>query len=91
MCYVFETFQNLRLKQCKLDPVHFYTASGSAWQVPLKTTEYIFCEYEARVEDCELFLVSFLETDTLLMFEKGIQGRGDDPKPADTWVCMGKC
>ena len=42
---VFETFRNTCLKHYKLDPVHFYTAPGLAWQALLKTAvEY--CEHE---------------------------------------------
>ena len=35
---VFETFLNTCLKNYKLDPAHFYTALGLAWQALLKTT-----------------------------------------------------
>ena len=34
---IFETFPNVSLKNYKLDPTHFYTASGLAWQILLKT------------------------------------------------------
>ena len=41
---VFEAFRNTCLGHCKLDPAHFYTAPGLAWQALLKTaTEY--CEH----------------------------------------------
>ena len=33
---VFETFRNACLKNYKLDPAHFYTAPGLAWQAFLK-------------------------------------------------------
>ena len=76
---VFETFRNTCLKNYKLDPVHFYTAPGLAWQVLLKiATEY--CEHEQRRKDCELcpdkFRLELLtDIDMLMMFEKGIRGR----------------
>ena len=42
---VFEKFRNTCLKNYKLDPAHFYTAPGLAWQALLKTaTEH--CEHE---------------------------------------------
>ena len=75
---VFETFRNTYLKNYKLDPAHFYTAPGLAWQALLKTaTEY--CEHEKRRKDCELcpdeFRLELLpDTDMLLMVEKGIRG-----------------
>ena len=34
---VFETFWNTCFKNYRLDPAHFYTAPGLAWQVLLKT------------------------------------------------------
>ena len=42
---VFETFRNTCLKNCKLDPAHFYTAPGLALQALLKTTPE-YCEHE---------------------------------------------
>ena len=76
---VFKTFWNTCLKHYKLDPAHFYTAPGLAWQALLKTaTEY--CEHEKRCKDCELcpneFRLGLLtDTDMLLMFEQGIRGK----------------
>ena len=50
---VFETFRNTCSKNYKLDPVHFYTVAGLAWQAILKTaTEY--CEHEKRHKESEL-------------------------------------
>ena len=33
---VFEAFRNTYLKHYKLDPAHFYTIPGLAWQISLK-------------------------------------------------------
>ena len=57
---VFENFRDLCLKIYRLDPVHYYTTPGLAWDACLKTT------------DINLELLSDL--DMLLMFEKGIRG-----------------
>ena len=48
---VFETFRNTYLEHYKLDPVHFYTAPGLAWQALLKTASE-YCEHEAKRKDC---------------------------------------
>ena len=75
---VFETFRSTCLKSYKLDPAHFYTAPGLAWQALLKrTAEY--CEHEKRRKECELcpdeFRLELLtDIDMLLMVEKGIRG-----------------
>ena len=75
---VFETFRDTCLSHCKLDPAHFYTASGLAWQALLKiATEY--CEHEKKRKGCELSLDEFrlellTDTDMLLMVEKYIRG-----------------
>ena len=60
-----------------MDPAHFYTAPGLAWQALLKTTAEYF-EHEKRCKDCELCLDEFrlellTDIDMLLMFEKGIR------------------
>ena len=73
---VFETFRNTCLKNSKLDPAHFYTAPGLAWQALLKTAAEC-SEHEERREDCELcpdeFRLELLtDIDMLLMVEKGI-------------------
>ena len=73
---VFETFWNTCLKNYKLDPAHFYTAPGLAWQALLKTAAEC-CEHEKRRKDCELYPDEFrlkllTDIDMLLMFEKGI-------------------
>ena len=74
---VFEAFRNTCLENYKLDPAHFYTAPGLAWQALLKTAvEY--CEHEKKRKDCELssdeFKLELLtDIDILLVAEKGIR------------------
>ena len=57
---VFENFRDICIKNYNLDPAHYYTAPGLAWDAALKVT---------RVE---LELLS--DIDILLMVEKGIRG-----------------
>ena len=57
---VFENFRNLCLEIYKLDPAHYFTAPGLAWDAALKETEV------------ELQLST--DIDMLLMIEKGIRG-----------------
>ena len=57
---VFENFRDVCLQNYKLDPAHFYTAPGLAWQAALKYT------------GVKLELLT--DYDMLLMFEKGIRG-----------------
>ena len=57
---VFENFRNICIKNYKLDPAHYYTAPGLAWDAALKVTEI------------KLELLS--DIDMLLMVEKGIRG-----------------
>ena len=57
---VFENFRNLCLKNYGLDPAHYFTAPGLAWDACLKIT------------NIDLELLSDLNM--LLMFEKGIRG-----------------
>ena len=57
---VFEAFRKVFLKNYGLDPAHFYTAPGLAWKACLKKTR--------------IRLNLLLETDMLLMFERGIRG-----------------
>ena len=57
---VFETFRNTCLQHYKLDPSHFYTSPGLAWQACLKKT------------GVKLELLT--DPDMLLMFEHGIRG-----------------
>ena len=57
---VFENFRDICLKNYGLDPVHYYTAPGLAWDVMLKITKI------------NLELLS--DVDKLLMIEKGIRG-----------------
>ena len=57
---VFENFRNICLKNYELDPAHYYTAPGLAWDAALKVT------------DVSLELLS--DIDMLLMVEKGIRG-----------------
>ena len=56
---VFENFRNMCIKVCKLDPAHFLSAPGLAWQACLKKT------------GVELELIT--DPDMLLMVEKGIR------------------
>ena len=57
---VFETFWNNCLEYYKLDPAHFYTLPGFAWQ--------------ACLEKMGVRLELLTDPDMLLMFEKGIRG-----------------
>ena len=57
---VFENFSDICIKNYKLDPAHYYTAPGLAWDAALKITEV------------ELELLS--DIDMLMMFEGGIRG-----------------
>ena len=57
---VFENFRKTCLKYYKLDPCHYYTVPGLAWDACLKLTKQ------------ELQLLS--DYDMLMMFEKGIRG-----------------
>ena len=57
---VFENFRKTCLKHYKLDPAHYYTAPGLAWDACLKTTSQ-------RLE-----LLS--DYDMLMMIERGIRG-----------------
>ena len=75
---VFETFRNTCLEHYKLDPAHFYTAPGLAWQPLLKAASE-YCEHEVKRKDCtscpdEFRLELLKDIDMLLMFEKGIRG-----------------
>ena len=57
---VFENFRNLCLEIYELDPAHYYTAPGLAWDAALKKTE--------------VKLELLTDIDMLLMIEKGIRG-----------------
>ena len=57
---VFENFRKICLNNYKLDPAHYFTAPGLAWDACLKIT------------NVELELVS--DIDMLLMIEEGIRG-----------------
>ena len=57
---VFENFRDICLKNYGLDPAHYYTAPGLAWDAMLKMTKI------------NLELLS--DVDKLLMVEKGIRG-----------------
>ena len=57
---VFQNFRDICFKNYKLDPAHYYTALGLAWDAALKVTEV------------KLELLS--DMDMLLMVEKGIRG-----------------
>ena len=60
LAYVFENFRNLCLENYKLDPAHYYTAPGLAWDAALRITKV------------KLELLSNI--DMFLMVEKGIRG-----------------
>ena len=57
---VFENFRNKCLEIYELDPIHFVSAPGLAWQARLKKTEV------------KLELIT--DYDMILMIEKGIRG-----------------
>ena len=57
---VFENFRNMSIKVYDLDPAHFLSAPGIAWQACLKKTE-------VRLE-------LLTDVDMLLMVENGIRG-----------------
>ena len=57
---VFENFRDICIKNYKLDPAHYYTAPGLAWDAALKVTE--------------VKLELLTDMDMLLMVEMGIRG-----------------
>ena len=57
---VFESFRKTSLEYYELDPCHYYTAPGMAWDAALKLTKV------------KLDLIT--DPDMYLMFEKGIRG-----------------
>ena len=57
---VFESFRNKCIDICELDPAHFLSAPGLAWQACLKKTRVI--------------LELLIDNDMLMMVEKGIRG-----------------
>ena len=57
---VFENFRNMCIKVYELDPAHFLSAPGLAWQACLKKTE--------------VKLELLTNVDMLMMVEKGIKG-----------------
>ena len=57
---VFENFRKTCLKHYKLDPCHYYTAPGIAWDACLKETN----QNLELLKDCDM----------LMMFERGIRG-----------------
>ena len=57
---VFENFRNMCIKVYEIDPAHFLSAPGLAWQARLKKTE--------------VKLELLTNNDMLLMIEKGIRG-----------------
>ena len=57
---VFENFRNKRIQIYELDPAHFLSAPGLAWQPCLKKTK--------------VKLVQLTDVDMLLMVKKGIRG-----------------
>ena len=59
LCDIYEIFRNMCIKVYELDPAHFLSAPGLAWQACLKKTEV------------ELELIT--DADMLLMVEKAIR------------------
>ena len=57
---VYENFRNMCLEKYQLDPSHFLSAPGLAWQACLKKTE--------------VKLELLTDYDMILMIEKGIRG-----------------
>ena len=57
---VFENFRKSSMKHYKLDPCHYYTAPGLAW--------------EARLKETKQHLELLHDYDMLMMFEEGIRG-----------------
>ena len=57
---IFENFRKVCMENYKLDPAHFYTAPGLAWQACLEKTG--------------ITLDLITDPDTLLMFKRGIRG-----------------
>ena len=57
---MFENFRDKRIEIYKLDPPHFLSAPGLAWQACLKKTE--------------VKLELLTDNDMLMMVEKGIRG-----------------
>ena len=57
---VFESFRKVCIENCNLEPSHFYTTPGLAWQACLKKTG--------------VNLKLLLDPDMVLMFEQGIRG-----------------
>ena len=57
---MFENFRDMCLTECELDPAHFLSLPGLAWQACLKKT------------NIELELLT--DYDMLLMVEEGIRG-----------------
>ena len=57
---VFENFRSVCIKNYNLDPSHYYTAPGLAWDAALKVTK--------------VKLELLLDIDMLLMVEKGTRG-----------------
>ena len=60
LAHVFENIRNTCIKVYELDPAHFLSAPGLAWQICLKKTE--------------VKLELLTDVDILLMVEKGIRG-----------------
>ena len=60
LAYLFKNFRDICIKNYDLDPAHYYTAPGLAWEAASKFTEV------------KLELLS--DPDMLLMVEKGIRG-----------------
>ena len=58
---VFENFRDTCMKQYMLDPAHFYTSPGLAWQA-------------AALKITGVSLELLTDMDMLLMFERGIRG-----------------
>ena len=72
---VFENIRNTCLNNYELDPAHFVSLPGLAWQACLKKT------------NVELELIT--DYDMLLMIEDGIREGGGN-MPCRTTLCIGK-
>ena len=72
---VFENFRNMCIKVYDLDPAHFLSLPGLAWQACLKKTNVkleLLTDYDMLLTNVKLKLLT--DYDMLLMVEEGITG-----------------